>query len=113
MVNFFNTVGGKALNNTITSAVHMYNPNTDSWEVTSQMPTARYLPLAAVVNDSQLLLVGGVTDGDAITDSVEIAYSVGIGNQSEFVLNQILKFMDLLPAATFEHAQYTIVVTSS
>ena len=56
------TVGGKALNNTITSVVHMYNSNTDSWEIISQMPTARYLPLAAAVNDNHLLVVGGVTD---------------------------------------------------
>ena len=67
------TVGGKALNNTITSAVHMYNPNTDSWEIVSQTPTARYLPLAAAVNDNQLLVVGGVADGGAITDFVEMA----------------------------------------
>ena len=67
------TVGGKALNNSITSLVHMYNPSTGSWEVISQTPTARYLPLAAVVNDNQLLVVGGVTDGGAMTDFVEIA----------------------------------------
>ena len=67
------TVGGKALNNTITSAVHMYNPNSDSWEIFSQIPTARYLSLADVVNDNQLLVVGGVADGGAITDFVEMA----------------------------------------
>ena len=67
------TVGGKALNNTITSAVHMYNPSTNSWEIISQTPTAKYLPLAAVVNDNQLLVVGGVAEGGGITDFVEIA----------------------------------------
>ena len=67
------TVGGKAsVNNTITSAVHMYNPNTNSWEIVNQTPTARYLPLAAVVNDNQLVVVGGVTDGGAMTDFIEV-----------------------------------------
>ena len=68
------TVGGKAsVNNTIASAVHMYNPNTNSWETVSQTPTARYLPLAAVVNDNQLVVVGGVAEGGAMTDFIEIA----------------------------------------
>ena len=67
------TVGGKALNNTISSAVHMYNLNTNSWEIISRMPTARYLPLAAAVNDNHVLVVGGVTDAGVITDCVESA----------------------------------------
>ena len=68
------TVGGKALNNTITSLVHMYNPNTNSWEVVSQTLAARYLPLAAVVNGNQLVVVGGVAEGGVITDFVEMAF---------------------------------------
>ena len=67
------TVGGKVFNNTITSAVHMYNPSTNSWEIVSQTPTARYLPLAAVVSDNQLVVVGGVAEGGAMTDFIEIA----------------------------------------
>ena len=68
------TVGGKALNNTITSLVHMYNPNTNSWEVVSQTLAARYLPLAAVVNGNQLVVVGGVAEGGVITDFVEMIF---------------------------------------
>ena len=67
------TVGGKTLNNELTSAIHMYNPTTNSWEVVSQMPTAKYLCLAAAPADNQLLGVGGMTGGGAPTDSVAIA----------------------------------------
>ena len=67
------TVGGKTLNNEVTSAIHMYNPATNSWEVISQMPTARYLCLAAAPTDNQLLVVGGMTSGGAPTYSVDVA----------------------------------------
>ena len=67
-------VGGKALNNAITSLVHIYNPNTNSWEVVGQTLAARYLSLAAVVNGNQLVVVGGVAEGGVITDFVEMAF---------------------------------------
>ena len=67
-------VGGKALNNAITSLVHMYNPNTNCWEIVSQTLAARYLSLAAVVNGNQLVVVGGVAEGGVITDYIEMAF---------------------------------------
>ena len=58
-----------------TIAVYMYNPSTNSWNVISHMTTARIRPLAAVLPDNQLMVVGGAIDNDAIRghcDSVEI-----------------------------------------
>ena len=66
-------VGGRDINNKSTSAVHTYNPATNTWEIVGHMTEARHLCVAAVMNGSQLLVVGGVTDGGMITDSVEIA----------------------------------------
>ena len=55
----------------LSTAVHMYQPTTDSWEVISHMTTPRYDCLAAVLPDNQLMIVGGWTTGDMPSDSVE------------------------------------------
>ena len=44
-----------------TTAIHMYNPTTDSWEVISQMRTPRQSCIAAVFPNNQLMVVGGYT----------------------------------------------------
>ena len=60
------------------TAIHQYNPATNSWEVISHMPTARSDTLVAVLPGNKLMVVGGY-DGksDAMvhtrTDIVEIA----------------------------------------
>jgi len=56
-----------------TTAIHQYNPATNSWEVISHMPTARRSALVAVFPGNKLMVVGGYTDGSTITDQVEIA----------------------------------------
>ena len=58
-----------------TTAIHMYNPTTDSWEVISHMGTPRYDCIAAVLPNNQLMVVGGYTGKhyDTQTDSVELA----------------------------------------
>jgi hypothetical protein len=66
------TIGGKDSNREPTSAVHMYNPTTDSWEVISHMGTPRYNCIAAVLPNNQLMVVGGYL-GHVSTDSVEFA----------------------------------------
>ena len=53
------------------TAIHQYNPATNSWEVISHMPTARSYPLVAVLPDNKLMVVGGYTRIDYST--VEIA----------------------------------------
>ena len=65
-----------------TTAIHQYNPATNSWEVISHMPTARRETLVAVLPGNKLMVVGGITT-DTCSDVVEIAtlknrtYSVG------------------------------------
>ena len=64
-------IGGRDSKNKHTTAVHMYPPTTNSWEVISHMSTPRYDCLAAVLPDNQLMVVGGVTTGGKICDSIE------------------------------------------
>ena len=68
-------VGGDD-DNSFTTAIHQYNPVTNSWEVISHMPTARSDTLVAVLPGNKLMVVGGYTrkSGTLIgTDIVEIA----------------------------------------
>ena len=51
------------------TAIHQYNPATDTWEVISHMPTARSFSLVAVLPGNKLMVVEGYTDH---TDKVEI-----------------------------------------
>ena len=56
-------VGGSKFDNwNRTSAIRMYNPTTNSWEVISQMKTPRRRCIAAVLPNNQLMVVGGETD---------------------------------------------------
>jgi N-acetylneuraminic acid mutarotase len=65
-------VGGVDSDGKPTSAIHMYNPTTDSWDVISHMGTPRYSCIAAVLPSNQLMVVGGYA-GIVSTDSVEFA----------------------------------------
>ena len=65
-------IGGMDSNEKPTAAIHMYNPNTCSWEVISHMATPRYDCFAAVLPDNQLMVVGGRTNSGK-TNSVEMA----------------------------------------
>ena len=64
-------VGGGDSAGTPSTAVHMYQPTTNSWEVISHMTTPRCRCLAAVLPDNQLMVVGGETIGGKLCDSVE------------------------------------------
>ena len=67
------SVGGQDPDiNRETTAVHMYNTTTNSWEVISHMATPRSRCLVAVLPQNELKVVGGYTP-DGVTDSVEIA----------------------------------------
>ena len=66
-------VGGLDKDGNLSSAIHKYNPTTDSWDLISIMPTARYLSLVAVLPTNEMMVVGGsmgLTGGD--TDKIEI-----------------------------------------
>ena len=56
-----------------TTAIHQYNPATNTWEVISHMPMAQSCTLVTVLPGNKLMVVGGGTDGSIETDEVEIA----------------------------------------
>ena len=65
-------VGGHGKN--YTTAIHQYNPATNSWEVISHMPTARSDTLVAVLPGNKLMVVGGNTHlRGSVSNTVEIA----------------------------------------
>ena len=66
------TIGGRGSDEKITTAIHKYNPTTDSWEVISHMGIPRHYCIAAVLPNNQLMVVGGRTGpGIGGTDSVK------------------------------------------
>ena len=52
-------VGGCDDDYKATAAVHKYNPTTNSWDHISNMPTARYCCLVAVLPTNEMMAVGG------------------------------------------------------
>ena len=57
--------------------IHKYNPTTDSWNIVSNMPTARRLCLVAVFPTGEVMVVGGDVSGgpwQRDTDKIELAY---------------------------------------
>ena len=70
-------VGGKDSDDKLITAVRVYAPSSNSWEVISHMATPRRRCYAAVLPDNQLVVVGGYIDSSFNkTDSVEIATSL-------------------------------------
>ena len=65
-------VGGCDSDDKKTTAIHMYNTITNSWEVISHMTIPRSECLVAVLPHNELMVVGGWTP-DGKTDTVEIA----------------------------------------
>ena len=66
-------VGGCDENSKATSAVHKYNPTTNSWNLINNMPTARYYNLVAVLPINEMMVVGGRISLGVATDSVEFS----------------------------------------
>ena len=76
-------VGGRDSEGDATTALHVYDPVTDSWEVISHMLTPRIKCFAAVLPGNKLMVVGGRTNeavtimlgskSGKATNSVEIA----------------------------------------
>ena len=67
-------VGGLGSDRKSTTAVYMYNPSTNSWNVISHMTTARRNCFAVILPDNQLMVVGGETEINntrTCSDSVE------------------------------------------
>ena len=57
-----------------TSAIHKYNPTTNSWDLISNMPSARWYCLVAVLPNNEMMAVGGGSSFNAIIDKVEVAH---------------------------------------
>ena len=64
-------VGGLDSSNRKTSAIYAYNSATDSWDIVSNMPTAQYDRLVAILPTNEIIVVGGCTRFK--TDNVDIA----------------------------------------
>ena len=66
-------VGGMDMGNKTTTAVHKYNPTTNSWDVISNMPTARHHCLVVVLPTNDVMVACGDTGVNNFTDKIEIA----------------------------------------
>ena len=68
-------VGGRDKDQKPTAAIHKYNPTTDSWDLTSNMPSARFCSLIAVLPTNVMVVVGGSTqsfDNLSIVEVVQV-----------------------------------------
>jgi N-acetylneuraminic acid mutarotase len=67
-------VGGCDKDETPSSAIHKYNPTTNSWDLISNMPTARWCSLVAVLPTNEMMAVGGkIVRSDLGIDKIETA----------------------------------------
>jgi N-acetylneuraminic acid mutarotase len=56
------------------STIHKYNPTTNSWDLISNMPTARYDCLVAVLPTNEMMVVGGrIKPFELGNDIIEVA----------------------------------------
>jgi N-acetylneuraminic acid mutarotase len=65
-------VGGCDKDDKPSSAIHKYNPTTNSWDLINYMPTARYDCLVVVLQTNEMMVVGGGI-GVRNIDKIEIA----------------------------------------
>lgn len=73
-------IGGRDSDGDATTAVHMYDPVADSWNVISHMLTPRIKCFAVVLPDNKLMVVGGYTN-----DEVTVIQGRKIGDTTESV----------------------------
>ena len=66
-------VGGRDEHDKATAAIYKYNQRTNTWDLISDMSTARYLCLVAVLPTNEMMVVGGRFSPGSNTDKVEIA----------------------------------------
>ena len=66
-------IGGEDDSGKPTTAVHMYDATTNSWEIISHMTTGRYRCFTVVLPNNQLMVVGGMSGEQSVmTDTVEV-----------------------------------------
>ena len=57
-----------------TAAIHQYNKTTNSWDLISNMPTARYRSLVVILPTNEMMVVGGIIDRHGhFIDKLEVA----------------------------------------
>jgi hypothetical protein len=67
-------VGGCDIVDKPLCAIHKYNPTTNSWDLISNMPTARWHSFVAVLPNNEMMVVGGkIKSFDLDNDKIEIA----------------------------------------
>ena len=66
------TVGGRH-DNTASTAIHLYHPETNTWTEVGNLPTPRYYCSATVLASGELLVSGGRDQQGKLTTLVDIA----------------------------------------
>ena len=66
-------VGGCDKKDQATANIHKYNPTTNSWDLISNMPTARYNCLTAILSTSEIMVIGGDIHWNCTLANTEIA----------------------------------------
>ena len=67
-------VGGCDKDYKPSSAIHKYNPTTNSWDLISNMPTARWISLVVVLQNNEMMVVGGCIKNYVVgNNKIEIA----------------------------------------
>ena len=66
-------VDGHDERNETTGDIHKYNKTTNSWELTSNMPTARSCCLVAILPTNEMMVISGIKSMGSLTDILEFA----------------------------------------
>ena len=67
------TVGGLHDNNTASTAIHLYHPETDKWTKVGEVPTPRYYCSVTLLPSGEFLVSGGLDQHHTLTTLVDIA----------------------------------------
>jgi hypothetical protein len=67
-------VGGCDTDYKPSSTIHKYNPTFNSWDLISNMPTARYKSIVAVLPTNEMMVIGGNIKQFTATNKVEVAH---------------------------------------
>ena len=67
-------IGGRDSDN-VTTAVHLYNPVINSWQIISNLRTPRRSCLAVVLPDSRIMVVGGLTTQSLTSETDKVEFT--------------------------------------
>ena len=63
--------GGSDQHHKPTSAIYKYIPETDSWDIVNNMPSAKYNCFAAVLPSEEVLIVGRSSNVDEVQTEID------------------------------------------